>query len=48
MARGYYDQGGMRQLIDEHMNGKRDHSLQFGLLATFELWNRLFIDGEKL
>lgn len=46
LSRGYYDGSGMRQLIQEHMSGNRDYALQFGLLLTFELWNRLFIDGE--
>ena len=48
LARGYYDGEGLRQLIEEHMDRRYDRSLQFGLLLTFELWNRLFIDGETL
>jgi asparagine synthase (glutamine-hydrolysing) len=47
LERGYYGGEGLRQLIDEHMSGARDWSIQFGLLLTFELWNRLFIDGER-
>jgi len=47
LARGYYDRQGLQELIDEHMSGRRDRSLQFGLLLTFELWNRLFIDRES-
>lgn len=46
LARGYYDGAGLRQLIEEHMSGRFDRSIQFGLLMTFELWNRMFIDGE--
>jgi len=46
LARGYYDEKGLRQLIKEHMSKRYDFSQQFGLLLTFELWNRLFIDGE--
>jgi hypothetical protein len=48
LARGYYDGDGVRQLIEEHMSGSRDRSIQFGLLLTFELWNRLFIDREGI
>jgi asparagine synthase (glutamine-hydrolysing) len=48
LSRGYYDREGIRQLVQEHMNGRCDRSIQFGLLLTFELWNRLFIDGERL
>jgi asparagine synthetase B (glutamine-hydrolysing) len=47
LARGYYDREGLHALIQEHMTGRHDRSLQFGLLLTFELWNRLFIDGER-
>jgi asparagine synthase (glutamine-hydrolysing) len=47
LARGYYDGEGLRRLIEEHMSGRHDRSIQFGLLLTFELWNRLFIDGER-
>jgi len=48
LARGYYNGEGLRCLIEEHMSGRRNRSIQFGLLLTFELWNRLFIDGEEL
>jgi asparagine synthase (glutamine-hydrolysing) len=47
LARGYYDREGVQALIQEHMGGHHDRSLQFGLLLTFELWNRLFVDGER-
>jgi asparagine synthase (glutamine-hydrolysing) len=47
LARGYYDAKGLRQLIEEHMRDQRDRSVQFGLLLTFELWNRMFIDQES-
>jgi asparagine synthase (glutamine-hydrolysing) len=47
LERGYYNGEGLRQLIEEHTSGRRNHSIQFGLLLTFELWNRLFIDGER-
>jgi asparagine synthase (glutamine-hydrolysing) len=48
LSRGYYRREGIAQLIDKHMSGRRDHSIQFGVLLTFELWNRLFIDQEAL
>lgn len=46
--RGYYNPKTLRTMVDQHIAGVRDYSLQFGLLITFELWNRLFIDGDKL
>jgi len=48
LARGYFNKEGIHQLIKEHMSKRYDRTLQFGLLLTFELWNRLFIDGETL
>jgi asparagine synthetase B (glutamine-hydrolysing) len=47
LGRGYYDGAGLRQLVEGHMSGHCNRSVQLGLLLTFELWNRLFIDGEK-
>lgn len=46
--RGYYNPKGIRSLIDDHMSGRYDRTLQFGVLLTFEIWNRLFVDGEAL
>jgi asparagine synthase (glutamine-hydrolysing) len=46
LSRGYFNPAGLRQVIEAHMRGQRDHSLQFGPLLTFELCHRLFIDGE--
>jgi hypothetical protein len=46
LDRGYYAREGIQTLIDDHMSGRRDRFLQFGLLLAFELWNRLFIDKE--
>jgi PST family polysaccharide transporter len=32
----------------EHMSGKKNNAQLIGLLLTFELFNRMFIDGEKI
>ncbi|MDY7076292.1 MAG: asparagine synthase-related protein [Chloroflexota bacterium] len=48
LARGYFDEEGINWLVKQHMSRRYDRTLQFGLLLTFELWNRLFIDGEEL
>jgi asparagine synthase (glutamine-hydrolysing) len=48
LDRGYFNETYLREMIAEHMDGRRDYSLRFGLLLTFELWNRLFIDGEPV
>jgi hypothetical protein len=48
LSRGYFKPEGIRQLVQEHMSGRYDRSLQFGPLLTFELWHQLFIDGEAV
>jgi asparagine synthase (glutamine-hydrolysing) len=48
LDRGYYNEAYLRQMIADHMTSRRDYSIQFGLLLTFELWNRLFIDEEPV
>ncbi len=45
LDRGYYDRVALRQLIDEHQSGRRDHSAQLWLLLVFELWHRHFLES---
>ncbi|HEX6387834.1 MAG TPA: asparagine synthase C-terminal domain-containing protein, partial [Solirubrobacteraceae bacterium] len=44
-ARGYFDTGYVRQMLDEHERGASDHSQGIWTLLTFELWHREFVDG---
>ena len=46
VRRGYFREESLRRLLDEHISGKRDHGHQLWALLTFEIWHRLFIDGE--
>lgn len=46
--RGFFDPGFVERLIDKHVRGLRDYSNQLWCLLNFELWNRLYIDPEKL
>ncbi|HLF26866.1 MAG TPA: asparagine synthase-related protein [Anaerolineae bacterium] len=48
LDRGYFNATYLRQMIADHMSGRRNYVTQFGLLLTFELWNRLFVDGEPV
>ena len=48
LNRGYFNSDFIRKLIDAHMSGKKNYAQILGLLITFELFNRMFIDGEKL
>lgn len=46
LSRGYFNEEAVRQILDQHMTGCRDYSYRIGALITFEIWNRLFIDGD--
>jgi asparagine synthase (glutamine-hydrolysing) len=48
LDRGYFREDAVRRIIDRHMAGQGDYSYSIGALITFELWNRLFVDGESL
>lgn len=45
-ARGLFDTGAIRGLVDEHGSGRRDHSERLWALLNVEWWHRIFIDGE--
>ena len=44
LDRGYVNPDAVRSLVAQHMNGTRDHTTRLGVLVTFELWNRMFVD----
>jgi asparagine synthase (glutamine-hydrolysing) len=44
--RGFFDIQYVELLLDEHSLGLADHSEKIWCLLNFELWNRIFIDGE--
>ena len=48
LSRGYFNPDFIRKSIDEHMSGKKNNAQLIALLLTFELFNRMFIDGEKI
>jgi asparagine synthase (glutamine-hydrolysing) len=48
ISRGYMNPKGIHRLLKQHMSKRFDHSIQLSLLLTFELWNRVFIDGDKI
>ncbi len=45
LQRGYLSASGIKQLLDEHMRGRRDHSGSIWRLLVFELWHRNFLEG---
>jgi len=42
--RGYFNPVYVRNLVEEHMSGRADHTEHIGALLTFELWHRMFLD----
>ena len=41
-TRNYFQVGPLRQLVDEHVQGKQDHSFPLWALLWLELWHREF------
>jgi len=48
LRRDYFNANFVKGIIDKHMSSKENNSQIIGLLLTFELFNRMFIDGDKL
>ncbi|MCH8241600.1 MAG: asparagine synthetase B, partial [Planctomycetes bacterium] len=44
LGRGYFRPETVRSLIEEHVNGRWDHSYRLWALLCFELWQRTFLD----
>lgn len=42
--RGYFNGAAVRQLLDEHHKGSRNHCFRIWNLLWLELWHRIFID----
>ncbi|MGA1840846.1 MAG: asparagine synthetase B family protein [bacterium] len=45
--RGIFDPEMIRRIIEAHLSGKQDLSLQLWGLITLEVWQRIFIDSEN-
>jgi asparagine synthase (glutamine-hydrolysing) len=44
LNRGYFQQRGVKRMLDEHFHGRRDHSARLWRLLMFELWHRNFLE----
>ena len=44
MQRGYFNPKGVRRMLDEHFQGRRDHSPRIWRLLMLELWHRNFLE----
>jgi asparagine synthase (glutamine-hydrolysing) len=48
LERGFFQKVYLERILDEHVKGKANHRLLIWSLLSFEWWNRIFIDGEKI
>jgi asparagine synthase (glutamine-hydrolysing) len=45
LQRGYFNPNGIARLLNEHFQGRRDHSARIWRLFMFELWHRNFLES---
>ncbi len=45
---GIFDAGYVRQLIEEHLAGRRDHNYRLWLLMNLEVWYRMSFEGSSV
>ena len=45
LERGYFEERGLRRLLDEHFQQRRDHSARIWRFLIFELWHRNFLEN---
>ncbi|MEH7383526.1 asparagine synthase (glutamine-hydrolyzing) [Bacillus sp. JJ1533] len=45
LNRGYFNREAIEQLLDEHMNNKKDRTRELRSLLILEIWHRMFIDN---
>lgn len=43
-TRGYFQPAFVRQMVDEHLSGRRDHTLRLWQLVIFERWHQQYLD----
>ena len=43
--RGFFEPGFVQRLVDEHVSGRRDHTLRLWQLLVLELWHRHYVDS---
>ncbi|MGZ4372582.1 MAG: asparagine synthase (glutamine-hydrolyzing), partial [Gaiellaceae bacterium] len=46
LQRGYFQPAFVRQIVNEHLSGKRDHTLRLWQLVVFERWHQQYVNRE--
>jgi len=47
LARGYFNRAALTELVGEHRTGRASHTDALWLLLNFEIWHRIFMDGDS-
>ena len=47
LARGYFNRAALTELVGEHRTGRVSHTDALWLLLNFEIWHRIFMDGDS-
>ena len=48
LQRGYFQPAFVRRIVDEHLTGKRDHTLRLWQLVVFEKWQQQYVNSFPL
>lgn len=48
LARGLFDAEALRSMADAHASGSENHGQRLWALVNFEIWQRIFLDGESV
>jgi len=48
LQRGYFQPAFVRQIVQEHLSGKRDHTLRLWQLVVFERWHQQYVNSFPL
>jgi len=48
LQRGYFQAAFVRQIVQEHLSGKRDHTLRLWQLVVFERWHQQYVNSFPL
>lgn len=47
-ARGWFDRDELARLVASHVSGEQNHGERLWSLVNFEVWQRIFLDGEPV
>src|SRR5262249_7197029 len=47
LQRGYFRAPFVRQIVDEHLSGKREHTLLLWQRVPFERWHQLYVGASR-